>query len=335
MRQKVKTFLCYLTIIVLLPYIVTVFINGPSIVSSPHVDGSYVKVRTESGEAGMSLEEYCIGILAKEIPADYEKEALKAQAILVRTEVYGKLQAGGEDLALDRDFWTKDQMEEAWGAVKAASNYGKFKDAWKETEGQVVTYEGNLARTSFFRLSNGSTRDGKEVLGQEDCPYIKIVDCPLDIEAQEQIQTVTVDDIDAEVTATDTVGYVLSVRVGNEVVSGEEFRTNYHLASSCFTFQRYEGKLRITTRGVGHGLGMSQYTANEMAKEGEDAASILGYFFVGTELKEVAEIVRSEEGAETDAGNGEYAEQKTGPETDVEDGGNMEEKMDEKAEESE
>ncbi len=323
MRQRVKTFLCYLTIIVLLPYIVTVFINGPSVVSSPHVDGSYVKVRTESGDAGMSLEEYCIGILAKEIPADYEKEALKAQAILVRTEVYGKIQAGGENVALDRDFWTRDQMEEAWGAVKAASNYAKFRSAWKETEGQVVTYEGNLARTSFFRLSNGSTRDGKEVLGQEDCPYVKIVDCPLDVEAQEQIQTVTVDDIDAEITATDTAGYVLNVRVGDETVSGEEFRTNYHLASSCFTFQKYEGKLRITTRGVGHGLGMSQYTANEMAKEGQDASSILEYFFEGTELKEVAEIVRSETGQEKDAGADGGTEEK------------MDEKSGEKQEESE
>ena len=101
----------------------------------------------------------------------------------------------------------------------------------------MVTYEGNLARTSFFRLSNGSTRDGKEVLGQEDCPYVKIVDCPLDVEAQEQIQTVTVDDIDAEITATDTAGYVLNVRVGDETVSGEEFRTNYHLAPVVLHFK--------------------------------------------------------------------------------------------------
>ena len=301
MRQRLKTFLCYVTIIILLPYIVTVFINGPSMASSPHVDESYVKVKTKSGEAQMSLEEYCIGVLAKEIPADYEKEALKAQAILVRTEVYAKLQASGKNAVLDGDFWTREEMEEAWGTVKAASNYAKFGDSWKETEGQVVTYEGNLAKTSFFRLSNGSTRDGKEVLGGEEYPYLKIVDCPFDVEAAEQIQTVTVDDIDAEITATDTAGYVLNVRVGNETVSGEEFRTNYHLDSSCFTFQKYNGKLRITTRGVGHGLGMSQYTANEMAKEGQNADSILQYFFAGTELKEVAEIVTADENVDENA----------------------------------
>ena len=69
-----------------------------------------------------------------------------------------------------------------------------------------------------------------------------------------------------------------SVRVGQETVNGEEFRQTYGLASSCFILQKYDGKLRITTRGVGHGLGLSQYTANEMAKEGKDAAEILQYF---------------------------------------------------------
>ena len=88
-----------------------------------------------------------------------------------------------------------------------------------------------------------------------------------------------------------TAGYVTSVRVGQENVSGEEFRKTYNLPSSCFTIQKYDGKLRITTRGVGHGLGLSQYTANQMAKSDEDYQQILEYFFEGTEIKEVADIV--------------------------------------------
>lgn len=294
MKQSVKTFFCYLSIIILLPYIVTVFINGSSMASSSRVDDAYVKVKTEAGTIEMSMEEYCIGVLAREIPADYKKEALKAQAILVRTEVCKKLQENGRDIVLEEPFWTKEDMEKAWGAVKTSSNYMKFEQIWKDTECQILTYEGKPVKASFFRLSNGSTRDGNEVLGNEEYPYLKIVDCPLDIEASEQIQTVTLDDMDAEITECDTAGYVVTVRVGEESFSGEEFRNKYHLASSCFTFQKYNGKLRITTRGVGHGLGMSQYTANEMAKEGADAASILAYFFEGTELKEVADIVRAD-----------------------------------------
>lgn len=295
MWQKLKKFGCYLTIIVLLPYVITVFINGPSVVTSSYVDGTYVKVKTEKKKdiTEIPIEDYCIGIMAREMLPEYEKEALKAQAVLVRTDVYRKIEADGSDVVLETPFWTQKQMEEAWGVARYTRYYNKLKNAWRDTEGQVLMYEGKLAKTPFFRLSNGSTRDGKEVLGDK-YPYLKIVECPVDIEEEEQIQTVTLDDMDAEVLKCDTAGYVLSVRVGKEKVSGEEFRDNYNLASSCFTLQKYNGKLRITTRGEGHGLGMSQNTANVMAKEGRNYEEILEYFFDGTEMKEVAEIVQLE-----------------------------------------
>nr|WP_303183196.1 SpoIID/LytB domain-containing protein [Lachnoclostridium phocaeense] len=290
MRNRLKKIGCYLIIIVLLPYIVTVFMNGPAIPTDTTVDTTYVKVKKDDTELELPLEEYCIGRMAKEIPAAYEEEALKAQAVIVRTSVYKSIKEGGTQVVLEDDFWTEEEMRQQWGS-SYSGHYRKMQNAWNDTEGQVVMYGENLANTPFTRLTNGNTRDGKEVLGSEDYPYLKIKDCPLDIEAAEQIQTVTVDDMDAEVTAMDTAGYVTSVRVGQETVNGEEFRQTYGLASSCFILQKYDGKLRITTRGVGHGLGLSQYTANEMAKEGKDVSEILQYFFEGTEIKEVAEIV--------------------------------------------
>lgn len=295
MRQKLKQFGCYLIIIVLFPYVVTVFINGPSMVSSSHVDQMYIKVKAE-GEDGedktieLPIEDYCIGIMAREIPPDYEKEALKAQAVLVRTDIFRKIEEEGSSAVLKDEFWTQKQMEETWGVTRYSRYFSRLRNAWRDTEGQVLMYEGKLARTPFFRLSNGSTRDGKEVLG-EKYPYLKIIECPWDIEEEEQIQTVTFEDMDAEVLECDTAGYVLRVRVGKEEVSGEEFRANYHLASSCFTLQKYNGKLRITTRGVGHGLGMSQNTADRMAKKGRSYQEILEYFFENAEVKEATDIV--------------------------------------------
>lgn len=295
MWLKLKRLGCYLIIIILLPYIITVFLNGPQAAEVSGVDETCVNVKDDVGTVEVTLKEYCIGILAKEIPVSYELEALKAQAILVRTAIYMKLENGGTDIVLEESYWTKEDMQEAWGASKYADYYDKLEEVWEDTEGQVVTYDGKLAKTAFFRLSNGSTRDGKEVLGSDEYPYLKIVECPLDIESTAQIQTMTIDDMDAEITASDTAGYVMTVRVGSETISGEAFRTTYNLASSCFTLQKYNGKLRITTRGVGHGLGMSQYTAQEMAKSGESAENILQYFFGGTEIKEVTEIVRINE----------------------------------------
>lgn len=290
MLRKIKQIGCYISIILLLPYIITVFLNGPNTAVNANVEGTYVLVENDGTQIEMSLEEYCIGKLAKEIPIDYEEEALKAQAVIVRTAVYKKIKEAGSSIVLEDEFWTAQEMKEQWNSAAYARNYKRLEEAWQETEGQVLLYEEELANAPFCRLTNGSTRDGKEVLGGE-YPYLKIKECPLDIESTEQIQTVIVDEMDVEILDSDTAGYITSVRVGQETVSGEEFRNTYALASSSFTIQKYDGKLRITSRGVGHGLGLSQYTANEMAKEGEEYRDILQYFFEGTELREVADIV--------------------------------------------
>ena len=290
MLRKLKQIMCYLSIILLLPYIITVFLNGPNTAVNANVENTYVMVEDDGNQIEMSIEEYCIGKLAKEIPIDYEEEAMKAQAVIVRTSVYKKIKESGSSIVLEDEFWTKKEMEEQWGGAFYGKNYKKLENAWKETEGQVLVYEEELANTPFCRLTNGNSRDGKEVLGEE-YPYLKITECPLDIESKEQIQTIVIDEIDVEIKDSDTAGYITSVRVGQETVSGEEFRNTYSLASSSFTIQKYDGKLRITTRGVGHGLGLSQYTANEMAKEGESYIDILKYFYEGIELREVADIV--------------------------------------------
>ena len=308
-REKLKRAGCWLIIIVLLPYIITVFINGPKVITASKADETMVKIK-KNGE--MPVEEYCIGVLAKDMSADYEEEALKAQAVLIRTEVYRMIRKAGEKSMLPEEaadeFWTEKQMKSAWG-IRYAENYRKLKKVLESTAGQVLFYGDGLAMTPFFNLSNGYTRDAKEVLGKEEYPYLKIVECPEDVNAENEIQTVILEEkseqnveteeeagietLDVEIQETDSVGYVLKIRVGDKVISGEEFRNKYHLASSCFTLQRYNGKIRVTTRGTGHGIGMSQYTANEMAKEKKGYKKILKYFFEGTDIKEVTEIIKN------------------------------------------
>lgn len=287
MRYKLEKLGCYILIIVLLPYIVTMFLNGPAITTSAKVEELTVNVKSES----ISLKDYAIGLLAREIPANYEMEAIKAQAIMIRTKIYKEMQENGSDTVFTEEYFTKSEMEDAWGFAKYQTCYKKLEQAWQETKGQVLMYEDELIYTPFFSLSNGSTRDGEEVLGKE-YPYLKIKDCPLDIEETEQLQTMTLEEeTSIEVKELDTAGYVLKVRIGKEEVNGEEFRKNYNLPSSCFSVHEYEGKIRITTRGVGHGIGLSQNTANKMAEDGDNAKEILSYFYEGCEIQEVADIV--------------------------------------------
>ena len=91
MLRKIKQVGCYVSIILLLPYVITVFLNGPNTAVNANVEKTYVMAENDGNPIEMSIEEYCIGKLAKEIPIGYEEEAIKAQAVIVRTSVYKKI----------------------------------------------------------------------------------------------------------------------------------------------------------------------------------------------------------------------------------------------------
>ena len=143
----------------------------------------------------------------------------------------------------------------------------------------------------FHQLSNGRTRSGQEVLESDAYAYLQVKDCPKDVGSDLHMQTKIISVSGVQILSHDSAGYVTEVQIGEEKCSGDEFRDTYELASGCFELQEFDGKTRAVTKGVGHGLGMSQYTANEMAKEGKTYKEILQFFYEGTEMKEVAEIL--------------------------------------------
>lgn len=272
MLQRIKKGAAVLIIILLLPYIITIFINGKKIETS-----------TPEDERSLLLKKHCIGLLAKEVSSDYEDEMLKVQALLVRTTVYKEIEEKGEELLKEDGFGNISHIDKSW--------YKKLEKIWEETQGQVILYEGKLALVPFHQVSNGKTRVGEEVLGTSDYPYLKIKECTVDVEAPGQMESVFIDLKEAAEVVYDSAGYVLSVKIGEKEYSGESFRNTYGLKSSCFELQQFQEKTRVITMGVGHGVGLSQYAANEMAKEGKKYQDILQYFFEGTEVKEVAEIL--------------------------------------------
>lgn len=272
MFRKLKKFFAILTIVVLFPYIITVFANGKS-----------VNNKEETDKKDALLKEHCIGLLAKEVSADYEEEMLKVQALLVRTTVYKEVEELGEEIMNQDDFGNVSDIETSW--------YKKLEKIWDETEGEVIMYQDKLALVPFHQVSNGKTRIGSEVLGSDEYPYLQMKECPKDVEADNQMESKFIQVTGAKVESYDSAGYALNVTVGEEKINGESFRDTYGLASSCFELQAFENNTRVITKGVGHGLGLSQYTANEMAKEGKTYKEILQFFFEGTEVKEVAEIL--------------------------------------------
>lgn len=277
--------------IILLPYIVTVFINGPAVLTGAEVGEDYLFVEVDGKSREIPVEEYAIGILAREIPVTYEKETLEAQAVMLRTRMYKQITEEGKSSIFTDKYFEEKEMRKQWGRVKYEEYRAALRDVWQATEGQVLTYGDVLITTPFHQLSNGRTRSGNEVFGGEGYPYLQIRECPKDVEAMDQTQTMLIEKGDYEVISTDSAGYVLQIREGEKTITGEEFRQEKGLASACFALQEYEDKIRVTTQGNGHGIGLSQNMANEMAKEGKTHEEILAYFFADTVIREVAEIL--------------------------------------------
>lgn len=318
-EQKMKSAAAFLVIIILLPYIISVFVNGADAAAG---EGSvfYVKVKVPDTEEADGIAEIgwtdCLaGILAKEVPEDFGEEAMKAQAVVIRTQIYRELESSGDKiLTLER--MTLEEMKKQWGQEKALDYYNKYIRAVEQTDDTVLMYGDGYAWTPFHQSSSGMTRSAAEVMGTEEFPYVAVRECPDDKGADNEIQVFTfsyeeiqaacrdflvaADDgeqaekgytfADFEIQEYDSAGYVSRLRIGDTLCTGDQFREALGLPSSCFSFSELrEGKagsgIKITTAGNGHGLGMSLWTAEKMDEDGSTYEEILSFFFEGTELR--------------------------------------------------
>lgn len=261
----------------------------------------------ESRVCTMEWEEGLAAILAAQITDEMEEEAVKAQAVIVRTNI--ERMSGdekNEGLArLEEDYLTRKELEEQRGASEADKYYAKCRKAVRDTQGITGTYQGELVWLPFHRSNNGKTRMAADVLGENNCAYLQTRECPADLHADEALRTYTFayEDVqilcreflvaestaeqaeegyhaeDFEILEYDQAGYVKKMRIGQTECTGDQFRDALHLASGAFSFSGSSEVLKVTTTGKGHGLGLSQWTANEMAKEGKTFQEILTYFF--------------------------------------------------------
>lgn len=319
--QKLKLGVALFSIWVLLPYVVTVFVSGPQILGIDKKDSTkaaYVSYDSGEKERQIGWEEYFIGVLAEEMPADWNIEALKAQAVVLRTTLYQTFETTKTN-GVTMDYLSRKELEKKWG-IYFSGYLKKYQKAMQETQNEILRFQGETAELPFHRSSNGSTRNASEVWESNAYPYLAAKECPADKQAEEEMHVVcfTYEELeeklrpeleavreeeagkalelaDFEIRQTDSAGYVTKIQVQNTVFSGEKFRKLLGLASGAFSLKEWEGQLMFMVTGNGHGLGMSQWTANEMARTGSSYQEILEYFFAGTELEQVEEIFEKTE----------------------------------------
>ena len=264
-----------------------------------------VEVVMDWGVWELSMEEYLVYRLALVMPKGYDSEALKAQAVLLRTELilsYQEMQ--NTVLRIEESGFSR-----YYGSKHTEEILTDCKKAVEETRGIYLVYQGEPIQASYFKISNGQTRDAGEVWHTDSCPYLAGVPCPQDKASTEYSSVVTVekeryienlrsiagDDYKEEtlwqggIFSFDSAGYMTEVMYQEEgledvLIDGEAFRHIFGLESASMKMERTETNMIFHVTGVGHGFGMSQYGANCKALNGEKYEQILQEFFLGTEL---------------------------------------------------
>ena len=253
----------------------------------------------------MEISDYLTGVLLSEVPASFEPEALKAQAVVSRTYALRKTRRSSRhaqgavctDPACCQGYLSPDGD----GDVTApASNIAKLRQAVDDTAGQVLTYNGELIEATFFSCSGGNTEDAVAVWG-DAVPFLQAVPSPGEEIAAHVRDTVTFTPdefarllgIDPDGSPENWFGPILrtegdgidSAEIGGICFSGTELRTRLGLRSTDITFEPAADSITVTTYGYGHRVGMSQYGAQAMALSGADYTDILSHYYVGAVLE--------------------------------------------------
>ena len=251
----------------------------------------------------MDLREYLVGVVLAEMPASFEPEALKAQAVVARTYTRKRMEGGKHGQAavcMDSGCcqgWRSGEDYLAQGGKKSAVE--KVRAAVADTDGLVLRYEGRLIDATYFSCSGGVTEDAVAVWGQ-DVPYLKSVQSPGEEDAPRFSDTVTFSPAELAGklglsaagdpgswfgTVTYTAGGgVETMVIRGKTFSGTQLRSKLGLRSTAFEIQVSGNTITVTTRGFGHRVGMSQYGAQAMAKDGSSFADILAHYYSGAEL---------------------------------------------------
>ena len=221
-------------------------------------------------------------IVAKEISADAPEECIKAQCVIARTNLKAAEEMGTE---LPGSM-TMGELQELWGDYFSEAE-GKIKEAIQETDGETLQYRNHYIYAAYHAVSAGNTRNMEELYPDSDMPYLSGVACYEDAQAPDYLSVLYLDQ-EITIEEKDSAGYVTKAQMNGKSYTGEELRGELGLKSANFNVTELEpGKIRIVTKGHGHGFGLSQYTAQKMAEKGEDYRKILQYFFPGTELENV------------------------------------------------
>ena len=302
-----KKILLITLLVVFIPFfIVNLFVRTDEI-KFHYVSNKVIRVKDVSADKIIEVpfEEYVKGVLAGEMPTSFELEALKAQAVAARSYALiqmKKNESKDYDVVNTVDnqvYLTDEKLKEKW-KDEYVSKVNKLKTAVTETKGEYLTYNGEIAETLFFSTSTGKTENSEEVFSSK-VPYLRSVVSTWDEASPAYEDTASFeladfynklgleysDKVNFEILEKTSTGRNKKVKINGVEFNGRDVASKLKLRSNYFNIIQNNDKITITTKGFGHGVGMSQYGALGMAKEGYSYDKILKHYYQGTEIKKI------------------------------------------------
>lgn len=312
MKKIAVLFVFLLSLFLLLP--LTALTKAPTVSQANAVTPGAIKkndnikvLLSETNDiVTLSAQDYIFGVIAGEMPALYETEALKAQAVCAYTFLMWR-KSGNSDkdyditdnYKVDQCYIPKEKALENWGS-KAREYEKKISDAVKSVKGELLTYDGKIILSVYHAVSGGTTESAKNVWGK-DYPYLQPVSSIGDKLATNYISTYKADkqkienafavtlpdnpkDAFTDIKRTNS-GTVKTVKIGDKSFKGSEVREKLGLKSANFEIEIKDGEFLFTVYGYGHGVGLSQNGANYMAQQGSDYKEILCHYYKGCKIE--------------------------------------------------
>jgi stage II sporulation protein D len=303
--KKVGLLLLVLFVYMMVPFAITMSVTGiiEEDVSDQLINGRRVVVQYKNASKSMDINKFIIFVLADRFSMSDQIEVLKAESVMIRTDIYRMM---GDNMSIDStslgfSFKTEQQMKNEWGDLYE-TNYNLIADCVAYTGDQVIVYNSKLIEARYTPISNGTTLAGADFLGEEYA-YLAKVACPNDIECPDylavytysykdfvkklkaQYQDVGLDESnpykDIQVVSKTEDGYIVKLQVGNVIMTGTKFKDIMGINSSCMVIDNLGDCIKITTKGKGDGFGMSIFTADFMARQGTSYNDILQTFYTG------------------------------------------------------
>ena len=301
-----KKIIIFITLLIFIPFfIVTIYNKNYKEIELKYISTTYIRVKKLKTDTivKIPLEEYIVGVLAGEMPISFELEALKAQAVASRSYALKRIEYNKDkeydvvDSIMNQVYLDKEYLKEAWG-LNYVKNINKLRTAVNETIDEYLEYDNDVVDALFFSTSNGYTENSENVFNFES-DYLKSVESPWDKEvssAYKSQKTISLSEfyqklnipynknLNIKILKRSSTNRILLLKINNIEFKGTDIYNKLSLRSTDFEIELLGDKVKITTKGYGHGVGMSQYGALGMALEGDTYVEILSHYYKDTKI---------------------------------------------------